>query len=223
MRPAADRRERFYWFWRGALRVGLLLNNRFKAFGAEHVPAQGPCVIAANHVSFLDPPAIGAGVDHRVVRFMARDTLFKGLFGWGLHKVCVIPLSRDKGDVAALRKAIELLKAGHCVGLFPEGTRSIDGSPQEPKSGIGFLLAKAGVPVVPACIQGTFEAYPKGARRIGRHPVTVRFGPPIQPAEIASMGTGRAAYDQVGRLVMSRIAALRSEGANGQSAKQGPL
>ena len=209
MRPPADRKELFYWFWRGALRVGLLLNNRLMAVGCEHVPAHSPCFIVANHVSFLIPPAIGASIAHRVVRFMARDTLFKGLFGWGLRRVCVIPLSREKGDVAALRKAIELLKAGHCVGLFPEGTRSVDGSLQKAKSGIGFLLSKAGVPVVPAYIQGTYEAYPKGARRIGRNRVSVFFGPAIQPGEFAAVGTGRAAYDQVGQLVMARIAALR--------------
>lgn len=206
---ADDRRQFAYRFCRDALFVGLKLNNRFKAYGREHVPATGSCIIAANHVSFLDPPAVGCGARHRVVRFMARDTLFKGFFGRLLRRICVIPLSREKGDIAALRKAIELLKSGYCVGLFPEGTRSPDGQLKPPKSGIGFLIAKAGVPVIPAYVRGSYEAYPKGARWVRPHHVSIIYGQQIDPEDIASIGSGRGAYDQVGQLVMSRIAALR--------------
>ncbi len=204
-----ERREYIYRLTRYSLYLGLRVWNRLQVTGREHVPREGGCVLASNHCSFLDPPILAGGALHRAVYFMARDTLFKGFLAWGLPRVCVIPLSREKGDVAALRKSIDLLKKGRCVGLFPEGTRSMDGQLQPAKGGIGFLLAKASVPVVPAYIHGSFDAYPKGAQRIARAPISVRFGPPISPAELAALGTDRASYDKIGQLVMSRIAQLR--------------
>ena len=207
---ASERKERLYRLTRYSLYLGLLAWNRLRVHGRQNVPASGGCVIASNHASFLDPPIIAAGALHRAVHFMARDTLFKGVLAWALPRMCVIPLSRERGDVAALRKSIELLKKGCCVGLFPEGTRTTTGDLQPAKGGIGFLLAKANVPVVPAYIQGSFEAYPKGASRIRPAKIHVHFGAPITTAEIAALGTDRSAYERAGELVMQRIAALRS-------------
>lgn len=203
-----------YWIVRFIVMVGLKVWERFKAFGCENVPTQGGCIIAANHASFLDPPAITSGVTHRVVHYMARDTLFAGRFkGWLFHGVQCIPIDRTKGDVAALRKGISLLKEGHCLAFFPEGTRSVTGELQPAKGGLGFLVAKAGVPVVPTYVDGSFEAYPKGAKRIKKGRVQVFFGKAIQPSEIQQFGDGREAYDKITQLVMSRIAALQPKKA----------
>ena len=197
---------------RRALKLGLLLWNRFTARGSENVPMTGGCIICANHASFLDPPILGAGVRHRQVRFMARDTLFEGpLMSRLMPRLGVIPLDRTRGDVSALRKAIQTLKSGAVVGLFPEGTRSLDGQLQEPKGGIGFLIAKAGVPVVPAYISGTYRAYPKGARFIHPVKVSILYGAPIPPAEFAALAAQDDGYNRIARLVMTRIAALKSQ------------
>ena len=199
-----------YQFCRRALKLGMILWNRFEAHGGENVPTTGGCIVASNHVSFLDPPALGCGVRNRVVRFMARDTLFQPpWFGNVLHRVGVIPISREKGDVGALRKAIQCLKEGSCIGLFPEGTRSPDGTLQPAKGGIGFLIAKAGVPVVPTYIDGNFRAYPRGAKWIKPTRCTVYYGTPIQPSELAAFGTERDAYEKIGQLVMERIRELK--------------
>ena len=206
----AERKAYWYRLARSSLHVGLACWNRLGIHGRSNVPVEGGCVVASNHASFLDPPIIAAGARHRAVHFMARDTLFKGFLAWMLPRVCVIPLSRERGDVAALRKSIELLKKGYCVGLFPEGTRTTTGDLQPAKGGIGFLLAKAHVPVVPAYISGSYDAYPKGASRIRPSKINVYFGPPITAAEIAVLGSDRAAYEKVGALVMSRIAALKA-------------
>ena len=205
-----DASQPLYNVARRSLKLGLLLWNRFTARGSENVPATGSCIICANHVSFLDPPILGAGVRHRHVRFMARDTLMHGGFlGWLLPRIGIISLDRTRGDIGALRKAIQTLKSGAVVGLFPEGTRSPDGTLQEPKGGIGFLIAKAGVPVVPAYISGSYRAYPKGARFIRPHKVSIVFGPPIQPEEYAALAKEDEGYLKVAQLVMSRIAALQ--------------
>lgn len=207
--------ERSQWFFRCS-RVFvwsfLKIWHRFSCEGTANIPATGGVIIAANHASFLDPPAIGANVFHRIVRFMARDTLFKpGFPTWLLNRLAVMPISRGKGDLAALKKAIQILKDGGCLGLFPEGTRTLDGNLQPAKGGIGFLIAKAGVPVVPAYLEGTFEAYPKGGRFLRPLKVRLRFGPAILPEEIAKLGSDRDSYEKVAALVMERIAALRDE------------
>jgi 1-acyl-sn-glycerol-3-phosphate acyltransferase len=195
---------------RRLLKAGLLVWNRFTARGAENVPATGGCIIVSNHASFLDPPIISAGVRHRQVRFMARDTLFEGRFmSWFMPAVGVIPLDRTRGDIGALRKAIQLLKGGTVIGLFPEGTRSPDGNLQAPKGGIGFLIAKAGVPVVPAYISGSFRAYPRGARFIHPAKVSIVLGSPIPPAELAALAAEENGYEKIAQLVMTKIAALR--------------
>ena len=187
----------------------LVLWNRFTSRGSENVPATGGCVICANHASFLDPPVVGVGVGHRQVRFMARDSLFKGrVMNWLLPAIGVIPLDRKRGDISALRKAIQSLKSGAVIGLFPEGTRSPDGQLQEPKGGVAFLIAKAGVPVVPARISGTFRAYPKGARFIRPCKVSITYGPAIAPAEVAALAEQDDGYTKIAQLVMARIAAL---------------
>jgi len=173
------------------------------------VPSSGGVILAANHASFLDPPLLSVSVRNRVVRFMARDTLFHHrALGWLLYKFGVVPLSREKGDVAAIKTAIRLLRDGNCVALFPEGTRTTTGELQQAKGGIGFLINKAAVPVVPVYINGSFQAWPKGAEKIKSHPVSVHFGKPISPEElIVHDDRGKPDFDAIAALVMNRIAA----------------
>jgi 1-acyl-sn-glycerol-3-phosphate acyltransferase len=200
----------FYWFVCSAVRLMLRIWDRFEIHDPENVPSVGGCIIASNHVSYLDPPAVAVGIKHRVVHFMARDTLFSSpLARWFLTGVQVMPMDRTRGDVGALRKGIATLKSGKVLGLFPEGTRSPNGEMQGAKGGIGFLISKANVQVVPAYVDGSFQAFPKGAKRIKRGKVRVFYGKPIEPSEFAALGTDRDSYERIGELVMSRIAALK--------------
>lgn len=204
---------RLYTFCRNALWVFLKLYNRLEVVGAHHVPATGGVLLVANHVSFLDPPALGCAAIHRTVRYMARDTLFSNpLFGRLLRGIAAVPISRERGDVGALKKGLAVLKAGDCLGMFPEGTRSADGTIQSPKSGVGFLVAKAGVPVVPAYIDGTYRAFSRHHKWIRPYKIRVTFGPAIQPEEFAALGDGRDQYEKIGALVMDRIRALAPAG-----------
>lgn len=180
--------------------------------GVENVPATGGVILAANHASYLDPPLIGYPIKSRHVCFMARDSLLRHpISAWVLPRIGVVPLSREKGDVAAIKTAIALLKDGACVSLFPEGTRTLDGQIQPAKGGIGFLIAKAAVPVVPVYIAGTFEAYPKGAKKLTSGPISITYGPAIRPEELLiKTEKGKADFDAIGQLVMDRIAALKT-------------
>lgn len=206
--------DRFYRFSRVVVTALAKLFFRLTWRGAEYVPAQGGVLLACNHVSFLDPPLVGCALRHRVVRFMARQDLFEPrLLRWLLRRFQCVPVDRTRGDVGALRKAIQLLRSGEVVCIFPEGTRSPDGELHPAKPGVGFLVAKACVPVVPVYLHGAYEAWPRHAKLPRPRKIHVIFGPPITPEEIARLGHGDEAYRAIAELIMQRIAELKAQAA----------
>lgn len=205
-------RKPLYWLTRGFVYLCLLLKYRLRVRGREHVPATGGAVIAANHCSYLDPPVMAGSNNRRIVHFLARDTLLSNpIAKWFFPRVAVIALDRTRGDLGALKKALSTLKAGKVVGLFPEGTRSPDGQMHEAKGGIGFLMAKGNVPVVPLYISGTYPAFPKGSNKFHPSRVVARFGPAITPEEIRAVMPEKGGYEAVGALVMRRIRDLAEQ------------
>lgn len=200
----------FYAGFVGMFRFFLKTWNRMEVRGLENVPEEGGLLLASNHMSFLDPPAVAASCRVRPIRFMARDTLWNSKFGrWWMPRMGCIPVSRGTGDMRALKEIVKTLKAGSCASLFPEGTRSDDGELQKAESGVGFIALKAGVPVVPIYVEGTFDAWPRHAKFIHPKKITVTYGKPIQPEELAALGSGREAYDLAAKLIMNRITALK--------------
>jgi 1-acyl-sn-glycerol-3-phosphate acyltransferase len=169
---------------------------RFRRFGAHNIPAEGPCVIVANHQSHMDPPVIGAAIWNRQLTFVARAGLFKNaFFGWTLRSVNAIPIEEgDRAEIATIKKFIERLKQGEIVIVFPEGTRSTDGSLGEFKAGAALLIKRANCPVVPAAIEGAFDAFPRGQHLptlLGQR-VAIAFGEPIDPVELLADGSDAA-------------------------------
>lgn len=200
------------------LGLGLHVCNNIKVFGLQNVPKTGGLLIASNHASYLDPPAVGSFCRMRTIHFMARKTLFDHWFlGPFLHSVGVIPLDRDRGgDLKAIKTAIKLLQGGGAVCVFPEGTRTTDGNLQPAKPGIGFLVTKGAAPVVPVYIYGSYDAWSKHSGGLRRKPITVIFGQLITQEEIHRLGDGREAYPLIGELIMSRIAELKEKFETGQ-------
>lgn len=142
--------------------------------GAENVPAEGPLVVACNHVSYLDPPLLGTWFP-RVIHFMAKRELFEvPVFGTLIRAVHAFPVNREGGDVSAVRRALHVLKAGGCVGIFPEGRRNIDGEAQA-RNGAVLLATMAHCPVIPAALIGTRAA----AKRLRASRVELRIGHPL--------------------------------------------
>jgi 1-acyl-sn-glycerol-3-phosphate acyltransferase len=201
-----------YRICRFLLKVWMVLWCRFETRGEEQVPPEGGCILASNHASFLDPPLVGCNLSHRFIRFMGRDTLFRNpLFHWWGSQVGVVMLDRTKGDIGAMKAALGVLKAGGILCLFPEGTRTRDGRLQPAKGGIGFLIAKARVPVVPVYVQGSYQAYPRGARWVRPSKISVYYGAPMQPAEWADLAQSKEGYARIAGLVMDRITALEQD------------
>lgn len=173
----------------------------FKAEGLDNIPKIGALIIAGNHLSNADPPAIGsfAGLV-RDSRFVAKKELFSvpGL-GWFFRHCQYIPVDRARtiGDFGALKEVVHALEQGQSVVMFPEGTRSKTGKPQKPKSGIGFLIYKTGAPVLPVKVEGTF-GWP-WVRKI-----RVKFGTVIHPKKDETLEP-KAQYKQFANEVMEAI------------------
>lgn len=188
----------------------------FTVTGAENIPARGGFILAANHTSYLDPLLLGAAV-RRELYYMGREELFKrgALSAWVMRRLHTFPVKRHGGDLAALRTSLGILKQGGALGIFPEGTRVKHTNLKRGKPGIGFIVAKAGVPVIPAYIEGAFEALPHGRKTFKRHPVAVRIGEPIIFDAHAIDGRGKEVYQEVSDRIMARIAELKGAGAVG--------
>ncbi|HEX6388673.1 MAG TPA: lysophospholipid acyltransferase family protein [Solirubrobacteraceae bacterium] len=169
---------RTYRFALGVCVPIVRLWGRLKVEGLEHVPAEGPLMIVGNHDSYWDPVVIGlAAIERRQIRALSKSSLWKVK---GLNKVLdgmgQIPIVRGTGDAGALDRAITELRAGSCIGIFPEGTRSL-GRELRPRSGLGRLVAA--VPeavVVPTAVTGSVDI----TRPLRRPHLHVRFLPPAE-------------------------------------------
>ncbi len=191
----------------------LRLLFRFRAEGWEDFPENGGCILASNHMSFLDPVVLGMACPRQLC-FLARADLFSGtsrFFSWLLTRVNAYPLKRGEGDPVAMRTALRLLKEGRALVIFPEGTRSPDGSLRRGSPGLGMLALKTGVPIVPALIVGTERALPRGAKFIHPAKIAVYFGERIFPRPAETGAVKKQEYQAITDLVMDRIAALKPE------------
>jgi 1-acyl-sn-glycerol-3-phosphate acyltransferase len=180
---------------------------RLRIVGREYVPATGGALIACNHQSFADPVIVGVGVGRRQVAFMARRSLFENrLFAWLIRSVNAFPVSRGEIDAAAVKLAIEKMRAGALLLVFPEGTRTSDGHIGPIREGTVVMASRAGVPILPAVIHGAFQAWPRDASlpRPGR--ICIAFGQPI-PAP----GPSREERRAISGLLASRLKELQAE------------
>jgi len=161
--------------------VGLTIKPifRLRAEGQQHIPKDGPVLIASNHLSVLDPIVIAYGVP-RPVAYVAKAELFRlPVLSFILPRLFAIPLERGAGDLSAVKAAIRALKQGLAFGIFPEGTRSRDGKLQPFKTGAAAIAIRTGAKVVPAAVIGTDKAWPVGKGPKPFRPITVRYGPPL--------------------------------------------
>jgi len=187
--------------------VGIeLFFHRIRIEGRENVPPGG-CLIVSNHVSFMDPTTVGWAVA-REIYYLGRKSLFKPPFwNWFLPLCNVLPIERDGHDIAGLRRIIRMLKEGHAVLLFPEGTRSVDGTIHPAEPGAGLVALKSGVPLLPVRVFGTYESLSRHTKRLRFHPIRVVIGKPYQPA-IPEGRREKELYGAVAQEMMDRISAL---------------
>ena len=185
---------------------------RYRTNGAEHIPQSGGVLIAANHASYTDIPLLGCGVRRRLF-YLGRANLFPNpVLNWILRSLGWIPMRPERWDRKAFRYAVDLLKTGKAVVIFPEGTRSPDGNLQAGKPGIGRIVAEAQCPVIPVYIDGTFQVLPMGASWLRRHPVSITFGEPLDFRQDVEKYQEKELYKHISQTVMNRIADMRHVG-----------
>jgi long-chain acyl-CoA synthetase len=183
------------------------------AEGIESLPSQGPLLIAPNHLSFLDPFALIAVLPWRVLRhtYWAAWTghMFSGpIRRLGSRLAQCFPVDQDRGPAAGLAMASELLGRGEVLVWFPEGQRSPTGELLPFSPGVGILVAQTGTRVVPVRISGTYEALPRGSRRLRRSRVRVHFGVPVAGAVLEAEGAGDSTEARITDALQRRVAAL---------------
>lgn len=183
----------------------LRLMHRIRVEGQENIPDDA-CLVVGNHASYLDPTTIGWAIP-RELYYLGRRDLFKPpVLSWLLPMCNVLPIDREGNDISGLRGIIKMLQSGHSVLVFPEGTRSPDGSLQPAEPGAGLLAVKGGVRILPTRIFGSLEAWPRGGSGYRAAPMRVVVGQPYWPTLPA---TGKPSYQAVADEMMAKIAALR--------------
>jgi 1-acyl-sn-glycerol-3-phosphate acyltransferase len=170
---------------------------RLRVSGREYVPARGPLIVAANHLSYLDPPVLGVACP-RALAYMAKEELFRvPILGPMIRSFGAYPVDRRGSAASAIKRSLEVLEAGGAVGIFPEGTRNRDGSAR-PQEGLALLASWSGAPVVPAAIVGTDRAL-----RFPRFVVV--FGEPL------ALPVGRkATREELAKFTMGVMGAIRA-------------
>jgi 1-acyl-sn-glycerol-3-phosphate acyltransferase len=174
-------------FW--ITRMGLpLVGVRVVLIGIDQLP-QGASIVMANHSSNLDPDVLLPALPGRVVIYLKESLMRIPLLGYAMRLAGFIPVRRD-GTVESAKAATDAAKQAlgqrSCLVIFPEGTRSRDGSLLPFKKGPFFLAMESGVPVVPVSIAGTMRLLPKGSASLKSGTVTVTFHTPLDPADYAS-------------------------------------
>jgi 1-acyl-sn-glycerol-3-phosphate acyltransferase len=170
---------------RAVLYPPMYVGISWKPEGLEHIPTEGPVILASNHTSYLDPLALAflATKRGRRTRFLTKDDLFeKGVLGWMLRGMHHIPVSRGTADAAgSLVAAEEALGRGRAIAVFPEGTISLDLEPMVGKTGTARLAAATGAPVVPIGLWGLHRMMFKGRKPRWRTGITevARIGAPL--------------------------------------------
>lgn len=206
--PAAGAQPRFRpWLYdlvRGVIRFLFLTLSHPRVIRPERWPAQGPAILAINHLSYFDGPMVLAMLPRRV-RPMAADRLRRHFFfGPVMIASGAVFIHRDQMDRAAMRALLAVLEGGGCVAVAIEGTRSPDGKLREGKNGVAYLAAKSGVPLIPAAVWGTEQIWPAW-RRFRRTEVHLSLGKPMRlGAQVLDVAT----LDETTRGIVAGIAAL---------------
>jgi 1-acyl-sn-glycerol-3-phosphate acyltransferase len=202
----------YYWFGYHFSRIFAQVFFRFRVLHRERMIQSGPVILAMNHQSYFDPPLAGNACDRPIYFLARRNLLDVPVLGRVLPKLNVIPVDQEGIDRRALRALIQVVKAGNAALVFPEGSRTLDGTLQPALPGVGLVIAKTLAPVVPMRIFGAHEALPRGGG-FSFHRITIVVGEPIyftQPDVERSMA-GKDVYARLSQRVMDAIAALHLE------------
>ena len=180
---------------------------RHRVLHGERSRHEGALLIVANHVSYFDPPLVAISVPN-AIHFLARKSLYSNRFArWLFPRLNVVPVDQDKAEVAPLKAVMRLLAAQQQVLVFPEGTRSPDGSLQPGQAGVGFIAAKTRAPILPLRIFGAHEALPPGEKKLKLRRITIVTGNILHLDE-SDYASGKEGYQAISDKIMQAIARL---------------
>ncbi|MFE2048111.1 lysophospholipid acyltransferase family protein [Streptomyces sp. NPDC059459] len=209
----------FYYVLKYVL-LGPLLRLLFRPRieGLDHVPASGAAIIAGNHLSFSDHFLMPAVLRRRIT-FLAKAEYFTGpgikgrLTAFFFRSAGQIPVDRSGKEAgqAAIREGLGVLGKDELLGIYPEGTRSHDGRLYKGKVGVAVMALRAGAPVVPCAMIGTFEAQPPGRKIPKLHPVVIRFGEPLDFSRYAGMEGEKAVLRAITDEIMYAVLTLSGQ------------
>ncbi|MFF7202886.1 MULTISPECIES: lysophospholipid acyltransferase family protein [unclassified Streptomyces] len=186
--------------------------------GLEHIPEDGAAIVAGNHLSFSDHFLMPAIIKRRIT-FLAKAEYFTGpglkgrLTAAFFRSAGQIPVDRSGKEAgqAAIREGLGVLSKGELLGIYPEGTRSHDGKLYKGKVGVAVMALRAGVPVIPCAMVGTFEIQPPGQKLPKIKQVTVRFGEPMEFSRYEGMENEKAAIRAITDEIMYAILELSGQ------------
>lgn len=201
-----ERGAPLYRLGRALFRILFRLYNRWEVSGRELVPESGSVLLIANHTSYADPPIVGTAC-RRPVHFMAKAELFFFPLGAIISRTHAFPVRKGGVDRAALRRAMQLLKEGRVLLMFPEGTRSPDGRLMELETGAAFVALSSGAQVVPVGVDGADRLLPRRWPIPRPAKLRVRFGPPVNLDDLRGSRPTREALEEATR----RMAAAMRE------------
>ncbi len=208
-----------YWIGHRLFRAVARGLYDFRIVGAENLRFAGSAIVAANHVSFLDPPFIG-GAFREPIFYFARKTLFDHPVANFLYtRVNAIPVNQEKPEISSLKLVISLLKDGEKVLIFPEGERTLDGKLKtEGEPGVGMIVCKANVPVLPVRLFGPEKALPRGSKKLKRHPVTLAVGEPVALDDLVNDESlsSKERYQAIANRIMGAIGSLELRDSRGE-------
>lgn len=183
--PAWGSRTRLsYAAAQAVIRSAMTVLTGWGVYGRRHLPRRGPVLLLCNHQSYLDPMVAGAPLPWEC-DFMARDSLFRQPhFGRLIRYFNAFPVRQEAADLQAIREALRRLRAGHSLCIFAEGSRTPDGRVHPLQRGLLVLAQRAGVPVLPAVIEGLYEVWPRSRRRPRPGPCWIEYGSMIDPPRL---------------------------------------
>jgi len=197
-------------YWAGWSLTHILGKPLFgwRVSGREHMPREGGFIVATNHISYFDPLLVGSSLPREVFFFAKQELFSVPVLGWAIRRTNARPVKRGTVDRSSLKTAIETIRQGYGLTVFPEGTRSKTDQFLEPKAGLGLIARHAECPILPGYVHGANNLKACFWRR---DRIRTVFGEPFTADWVKSFGNSKEDYLAMSRAVMDRIAELRQQ------------
>lgn len=217
--PHASRSRRLYLqFVASCFAVYFSIYHHLKIEGTQYIPSRGPLFVLINHVSILEPLALGIAMVNRQVLpgvhifTVAKKELFSSApFAWFLNSIGMFPIDREHTDMAAMRTMLTILKQNKMIAMAPEGSRSPNGQLQAFQPVVAKIAITRQVPILPVGASGAEKALPLGSKIPRSHPILLRFGPVFELSEFYNLPLTDEQVDRASWVMRAHVAQLLPE------------